>query len=49
MSDKDGFEGRYDPNRWATFKDICWHKFSFDPDENGTHGAADVLIHGGGT
>jgi len=48
MSDKDGFEGRCDPNRWATFKDICWREFSFDPDEDGTQGAADALLHGGG-
>lgn len=48
MSDKDGFEGRCDPNRWATFKDICWREFSFDPDEDGIQGAADALLHGGG-
>ena len=48
MSDKDGFEGRCDPNRWATFKDICWREFSFDPDEDSTQGAADALLHGGG-
>ncbi|KJC58429.1 hypothetical protein UP10_26240 [Bradyrhizobium sp. LTSPM299] len=48
MSDKDGFEGRCDPNRWATFRDICWREFSFDPDEDGTQGAADALLHGGG-
>ena len=48
MSDSDGFEGRCDPNRWATFKDICWREFSFDPDEDGTQGAADALLHGGG-
>jgi hypothetical protein len=48
MSDKDGFEGRCDPNRWATFKDICWREFSFDPDEDGIQGAADALLHGSG-
>jgi len=39
MSDNEGFERRCDPNRWATFKDICWREFSFDPDEDGTQGA----------
>ena len=39
VSDKDGFERRCDPNRWTTFKDICWHEFSFDPDEDGIQGA----------
>jgi hypothetical protein len=48
MSDKDGFEGRCDPNRWATFKDVCWREFSFDPDEDGIQGAADALLHGTG-
>ena len=48
MSDKDAFEGRCDPSRWATFKDICWREFSFDPDEDGIQGAADALLHGGG-
>jgi hypothetical protein len=48
MSDKDGFERRCDPNRWATFKDICWREFGFDPDEDGIQGAADALLHGGG-
>jgi len=48
MSDKDGFEGRCDPNRWATFKDICWREFRLDPDEDGIQGAADALLHGGG-
>ena len=32
------FERRCDPNRWATFKDICWREFSFDPDEDGIQG-----------
>ena len=31
MSDNEAFEARCDPNRWATFKDICWREFSFDP------------------
>jgi hypothetical protein len=48
MSDNEGFERRCDPSRWATFKDICWREFSFDPDEDGTQGAADALLHGGG-
>ncbi|WP_027571506.1 BREX-1 system phosphatase PglZ type B [Bradyrhizobium sp. WSM1743] len=48
MSDKDGFEGRCDPNRWATFKDVCWREFGFDPDEDGIQWAADALLHGGG-
>ena len=48
MSDSEAFEARCDPNRWATFKDICWREFSFDPDEDGTQGAADALLHGGG-
>lgn len=48
MSDSEGFERRCDPNRWATFKDICWREFSFDPDEDGIQGAADALLHGGG-
>jgi hypothetical protein len=48
MSDNDEFEARCDPNRWATFKDICWREFSFDPDQDGTQGAADALLHGGG-
>ena len=42
------FEAHCDPNRWATFKDICWREFGFDPDEDGTQGAADALLHGGG-
>ena len=48
MSDKDGFEGRCDPTHWATFKDICWREFGFDPDGDGIQGAADALLHGGG-
>jgi hypothetical protein len=48
MSDGTAFEARCDPNRWATFKDICWREFSFDPDEDGTQGAADALLQGGG-
>lgn len=48
MSDKDGFEGRCDPTHWATFKDICWREFGFDPDGDGVQGAADALLHGGG-
>lgn len=48
MSDNEEFEGRCDPNRWATFKDICWREFGFDPDEDGTQGAADALLQGGG-
>lgn len=48
MSDNEAFEARCDPNRWATFKDICWREFSLDPDEDGTQGAADALLHGGG-
>ena len=48
MSDSEAFEARCDPNRWATFKDICWREFSFDPDEDGTQGAANALLQGGG-
>jgi hypothetical protein len=48
MSDNEGFERRCDPNRWATFKDICWREFSFGPDEDGTQGASDALLHGSG-
>ncbi len=48
MSDKDGFESRCDPTHWATFKDICWREFGFDPDGDGIQGAADALLHGGG-
>ena len=48
MSDMDGFEGRCDPTHWATFKDICWREFGFDPDGDGIQGAADALLHGGG-
>lgn len=48
MSDKDGFESRCDPTHWATFKDICWREFGFDPDADGIQGAADALLHGGG-
>jgi hypothetical protein len=48
MSDKEGFEAHCDPNRWATFKDICWREFGFDPDEDGTQAAADALLHGSG-
>jgi hypothetical protein len=48
MSDGEAFETRCDPNRWATFKDICWREFGFDPDEDGAQGAADALLHGGG-
>jgi hypothetical protein len=48
MSDNDGFERRCDQNRWATFRDVCWREFGFDPDKDGNQVAADTLLHGGG-
>jgi hypothetical protein len=48
MSDAEGFEGRCDAGRWATFHDICGREFGFDPDRDGTQAAADALLQGGG-
>lgn len=48
MSDSEGFQGRCDSGRWATFRDICAREFKFDPENDGTQAAADALLHGRG-
>lgn len=48
ISAPDTFQGHCDAGRWATFRDVCVREFHFDPEQDGTQGAADALLHGGG-
>ena len=43
-----GIRGALRSQPLGDLQDICWREFSFDPDEDGTQGAADALLHGGG-
>jgi len=48
MSEPEAFEGRCDPARWETFRNICVRDFSFDPDKDGPARAGDLMLNGNG-
>jgi hypothetical protein len=48
MSEPDAFQGRCDPSRWETFRNICVRDFGFDPDKDGPARAGDLMLNGNG-
>ena len=48
MSEPDTFQGRCDPARWETFRNICARDFGFDPDKDGPARAGDLMLNGNG-
>ncbi len=48
MSEPEAFQGRCDPARWETFKNICVREFGFDPDRDGPARAGDLMLNGNG-
>ena len=48
MSEPDAFQGRCDPARWETFRNICVRDFGFDPDKDGPARAGDLMLNGNG-
>jgi len=48
MSEPDAFQGRCDPARWETFRNICARDFGFDPDKDGPARAGDLMLNGNG-
>ena len=48
MSDDKAFEADCEPERWATFRDVCKRDFDFDPEADGIRAAADALAADGG-
>jgi hypothetical protein len=48
MSEPDAFQGRCDPARWETFRNICARDFGFEPDKDGPARAGDLMLNGNG-
>ena len=48
LSDEKAFRALSDADRWDTFRDVCLRQFGFNPDLDGTQGAADALLNGAG-
>ena len=48
MSEPEAFQGRCDPARWETFRNICAREFGFDPDKDGPQRAGDLMLNGNG-
>jgi len=48
MSEPEPFQGRCDPARWETFRNICIREFGFDPDKDGPTRAGDLMLNGNG-
>ncbi|MEJ7670895.1 MAG: BREX-1 system phosphatase PglZ type B [Casimicrobiaceae bacterium] len=48
MSEPEPFQGRCDPARWETFRNICVREFGFDPDKDGPARAGDLMLNGNG-
>ena len=46
MSDSEAFQKAAEPGSWQAFRNICRSDFDFDPDDEGTTGAARLLIEG---